>query len=403
MLPTLRPSPHPRYRWQITYTDATRRTASGRARTFYRYFNDEVEAKRALAAMGGVVAEVGVSGLQMDATLRADAITARVKLDAAGHEHVSLTAAVDRYLGSQASGPAARQLVTPFLDAFLDHKTHEENARPETRRNLEDRVGRWLDWQCVVSVGDITPERCLALRARRAADGRPLSRQSVKNDMAAVSSFLTYLVREAKVLAFNPLMGQRRPKVERGRPRLYTSDQCQRILDAAARYPGGARRKGPRTPGLHGRAVGLLFLAGLRPSEVPQALLRLDGHHPEVRVEGGKMRGRANRVVPLALAAAGWLRAQPAAIVPPKVKERREICRLADVEWIQDGARHTWISAQCEILRDDGAVARMAGTSPGMIYGHYHALMDQGEARAIAQLGDGNKATAPRPAAKTKV
>jgi integrase len=376
-LPTLRPVKHPRYAFRISYSDPRQRTANGRPKEIARYFTDEAEARRALAAMGGIVAEQGISGLQLSPTLRRDALDARAKLDAAGFTSVSLVAAVDRYLGSQATGPVARELVTPLLDAFLDQKQHEENASPETRRNLEDRVGRWLDWQKIATVADITPERCLALRSRRRTDGAPLSERTRINDMGAVSSFLTWMVRDAGRLTFNPLMGQRRPKAQRHRPEIYRAEECQRILEAAATYRDGR----------HARAIGLLFLAGLRPSEVPHALIRPEGPHPQIRVEGGKLKGRANRVVPLSAQGADWLKRQPAEILPPAPRARGAICRLAKVRWIQDGARHTWISAKCEILQDDGAVARMAGTSPGVIFQSYHALIEPDQARAVDRLG----------------
>lgn len=377
-LPTLRPVKHPRYKFRITYSDARHRTASGRPKEIHRYFNDEAEARRELARMGGIVADQGVAGLQLDPALRRDALDARANLDAAGFDGTSLVAAVGHFLGSRAAGPAARQLVTPFLDQFLDHKVHEEGASLETRRNLEDRVGFWLDWQNVVTLADITSERCLALRSRRAADGRALAEQTRKNDMNAVSSFLTWLVRDARVLPHNPLLGQRRPKVVRGRPQIYLPATAQRILDAAATYKAGR----------HARAIGLLFLAGLRPSEVPHAKIRAEGRSPEVRVEGGKMRGRANRVVPLSPEGAAWLRQQPTDLVTPTTGERRQLLKVAgDVQWIQDGARHTWISAKCELMKDDAAVARMAGTSTGVIFQSYHTLMSNAHARAIERLG----------------
>ena len=375
-LPVLRPVKHPRYKFRISYTDPRQRSPSGRAREIHSYFNDEAEAKRALADMGGIVAEAGVDGLTMSATLRRDAIDARAKLDAAGFSSQSLTAIADYYLRAHSAGPTSRQLVTPYLDTFLEFKSIEMGATQATRDNLEHRIGHWLDWQQIATVGDITPERCLALRTRKNGD-QMLAEQSRRNDMNAVSSFLTWLVAEAKVLAFNPLMGQRRPRVERKRPEVYSAADCQRILDAAATYKNG----------LHARAVGLLFLAGLRPSEVRQALVRANEKPALVRVEGGKLRGRANRIVPLNAEGAAWLKKQPAKIVPPTTGERRMIAKLAGVPWIQDGARHTWISARCEVEESDGKVARMAGTSESIIHAHYHALLSHAEALAVQKLG----------------
>jgi len=386
MLPVIRKIKHPRYSHMIMIIDPTQRERSGRAKRRPLYFKSQAEAERKLAEIQGTILAGGVRALDLSPEIRADVLNARALLDV-DYPHVTFTQLARDFLDSKGRGPANRSELEPFLERFLDHKVHEEGATMVTRHNLDARVKAWMAWQQIATIADITPERCLALRTRRGADGKLLAAQTRKNDMNAVSSFLTYLVREEKVLTFNPLHEQRRPKIERGRPRVYAAKDCQRILDAVADYEGGRKRGDKRRPGLHARAVGLLFLAGLRPSEVKQARIHLDGQTPLVRVEGGKMRGRANRVVPLSPEAAAWLREQPTPIVLPTTGERRKICDLAGVRWIQDAARHTWISAKCELLADDAVVARMAGTSKDIIFAHYHALMSPEEARAVERLG----------------
>ena len=73
-LPTLRPVKHPRDKFRISYSDARHRTASGRPKEIHRYFNDEAEARRELTRMGGIVADQGVAGLQLEPALRRDAL-----------------------------------------------------------------------------------------------------------------------------------------------------------------------------------------------------------------------------------------------------------------------------------------------------------------------------------------
>jgi integrase len=263
-----------------------------------------------------------------------------------------------------------------LLDEFLEFKSKAEGATQRTRENLENRILAWLDREKILTVGQITREAALALRDREGVDAA-----TRKNDMNAASSFLTWLVNDKRMLPLNPLLGQRRPRVQRKRPKVYTAAQARAILDAASTYKGGR----------HARAVGLLFFAGLRPSELPAALISLDAKRPIVRVEDGKMRGRANRIVDLTKHAARWLARHPAPILMPTTGQRRQIVKAARAKWIQDGARHTWISSKCELMHDDALVARMAGTSKDIIFAHYHALMPRGEAKRIDQLGDAAK------------
>lgn len=374
MLPTLTPSQHRRYKWVVAYTDPTQVTAGGRPKKHHHYFNTKAEAETKLRQLRNEVAATGVAGLAWTPQAKRDAFEARTLLDAAGFA-TPLAEVAQQWIRTQGAGPASRELVTPWLDRCLDAKCQREGLSPTARDNIEVRVGAWLDREKIVTLGDISRSACLALVERK--EVAPTTR---KNDMNAVSSFLTWLVEE-QVLPANPLRGMRRPHVSRGAPTLYTAAQGRALLEAAARYRGGR----------HARAVGLLLLAGLRPSEVAETTLDLDHAQPAARVTGGKMRGRANRIVFLRPAAAAWLKAQTAGVAPLTRKARDQVARLADVPWKQDAARHSWISAQISLSSDENLTARQAGTSPDVIFRHYHRLMTQAEAEAWTALGTEEK------------
>jgi len=367
----LRPSSHRRYSFEVVVADPTRRESNGRARRRVFYFQSEQAAQKKMRALGKSIMAAGIAGLDLSPTLRRDALDARAALDSAGYPSTTLAELAHTWLRSHGAGPASRQLVTPYLDVFLEAKSQREGIAQRTRENLERRIGAWLDRASIVTLADLTRENCLGLAARPGVVAT-----TRRNDMNAVSSFLSWLVQE-QAIASNPLMGMRRPKVDPGTPTLYTSAHARALLDAASRYRDGK----------HARAMGLLFFAGLRPSEVAQTRLDLAEEEPAARVAGGKLRGRANRIVLLRANAARWLRAQPEVIAVPSTGVRRRIVKLAGVPWLQDAARHTWISARLAISGDENRTAREAGTSPDVIFRHYHRLMTKAEASEIDQMG----------------
>lgn len=365
----IQPINHPRYTHQIIIRDPTRREKSGRPKRRREFFTSEKEAITRAKEIGLTILAGGLQALDLSPAARADAMNARALLDV-DYPGLSLTDVARDWLNLKGAGPANRTKVEPLFEQFLHQKSQAEGATRATRDNLDARVRAWFVREKIVALGDITREACLALRDRQGP-----AAATRKNDMNAVSSFLSWLAQEGH-LPFNPLRGQRRPKVVRLAPEVYTADQVRRILRAAAGYKAGR----------FGRFVGLLFLAGLRPSEVRHSRVDLEHEEPAVRVQGGKLRGRANRITLLTPAGAAWLGLRPAGIHAPTTGQRRQICKLAGVDWIQDGARHTWISARLAITNDEKLVAREAGTSPDTIFKHYHRLMAKREAEQLETM-----------------
>lgn len=217
--------------------------------------------------------------------------------------------------------------------------------------------------------------------------------QTKRNDLNAVSSFCSWLLEQGKI-DHHPLKGLRRPKVIRARPEIFTPEECGRLLSAVVVYSKGKWLG----------TIAVLLFTGARPSELEDTRL-FYGRHPVARLEGGKLRGRANRIVPLLPVAGAWLRAArllrscapPATIRPresivvdrvrPLTRVAREkLCELASITWKHDICRHTFISHRLEMLKKDGAVAREAGTSEDVIFRHYHRLPVAGALRPVAGL-----------------
>lgn len=167
-------------------------------------------------------------------------------------------------------------------------------------------------------------------------------------------------------------MGLRRPKVIQRRPEIFTPEECARLLAAAAVYRNGEWLG----------TIAVMLFTGARPSELENTRL-FYGRHPVARIEGGKLRGRASRPVSLLPIAVAWLRfaGSPDHVQPLTRVAREKLCELVSVTWKHDICRHTFISYRLEMLKNDGEVAREAGTSEDIIFRHYHRLPVAGAMR----------------------
>lgn len=131
----------------------------------------------------------------------------------------------------------------------------------------------------------------------------------------------------------------------------------------------------------------LALFAGLRPSEIAE--LRPSDLSPSgIRVTGGKMRGRARRIVPRLPALDAWLAAYPPSWDWPAndsllMRRGRALCPRP---WKEDIPRHTWISARMAISHDENKTAREAGNSPAMIYAHYFETMSSFSAGLLMSI-----------------
>ena len=238
------------------------------------------------------------------------------------------------------------------MKEFLEER-NTWTAPAGDRQNLKIRLWLWIDLARIATVGK---SRATPWNASARA---PVSAQTRKNDLAAASNFCTWLV-DKRRLDHHPLKGLRRPKVQHGKKATLTADECQRVLTHA---------------GQRMATLAVMIYAGARPSELAETRL-IYGRQALVRIEGGKLKGRANRVLPMLPALRAWLAdaGNPDQVPPLTRYEREQIGTAAGITWKPDICRHTYISHRLQLAQNDALVAREAGTSEGIIFRHYHGL-----------------------------
>lgn len=365
--------------FQVVYADPLKREKSGRAKRIVKWFADLTAANAHRDETNRTLLTDGTAGVGFDHDVRADAIGARRVLDAAGHTGVSLIALAEAYSQKVKHHSANTEQIGVAVAAFLIEKEHAEGRSPETVRNLRTRLWRWINRAGIATIGDLTREKIEPLRTGSSRAGKLLEAQTRRNDLAAVSAFCSHLLDRRKI-DHHPLKGLRRPHVPWKPPAIFTTEECGRLLGAA---------RAMEYDDVLGTVAVMLF-AGLRPSELEHTRI-FYGARPVVRVEGGKLRGRANRIVALGPAAVAWLKAagSPARVGEMTKHARNRLMAAAGLTWKVDILRHTCISNRAEIVNNDGQLAKDAGTSEAMIARHYRRLVTRKEAMAWAALRPG--------------
>jgi hypothetical protein len=357
----------------VVYRDPLRREKSGRAKRVTKWFGPAKlkDAERYRDELNERLLIEGAAGVAFDGLVRADAIAARRHLDMRGHLSVSLLHVAQRYTEQVVSGSSESLRIQEQLEHFLIEREQVDGVRPRTIGNLRTRCEAWIEREKLVRIGEITRDTAEKLRGRGGVGA-----QTRRNDMNAVSSFCSWLV-EKRRLDQNPFLKLRRPKIHRATPAVWTVEELARLLAF-----GRVWREGHCLASL-----AVLNFVGARPSELTATRL-FYGRHPVARIEGGKLRGRANRTVPLLPVALAWLKLAGAPVTVTDVHryDRKQIKARTGLRWVGDICRHTFISSQLALVEDDARVARAAGTSEDIIHRHYHSLRSKAEARAWAAL-----------------
>lgn len=363
----------PRLMWQVYWIDPLR-LVNGKPETHREHFKLKEDAEKRQKELNRKVIREGTAGLSFDALLRADAVAARQLLDAKGHHAMRLLSLAERYTERVKSAAADVAPIGPVVEEFLTEKEFVEERSRETVANLKVRIWKWINMAKIATLGEINRASVECLRTQK------VDAQTKRNDMNAVSSFCSWLVSSSPPrLDHHPLAGVQRPEPKSKKKPTFTVEECQRVL-AAAR--------------LHGylSTLATMIFAGPRPSEVAHVRF-IYGRHPLVRIEGGKLRGRANRTIDVLPALRAFLAesGNPETLRPVPRHYRALISRTAAVTWKADICRHTFISNQLQLIQNDAKVARDAGTSEDVIYRHYHALKLPAEARKWAAVRPANQ------------
>lgn len=357
--------------WQVVFTDQLQRDAKNRPRRIRRHFLKKEEAEAYQKEIDQKLMAEGTAGIAFDAVLRTDALAARRTLDLAGQRDVTLQQLAAAFAAHAKAGHSDLAPVGPALDEFLQEKEIVEGCAPRTVRTLRDRLRAWIKTHGITTLAELTRDNMEAMRARAGVGA-----QTRRNDMAAVSVWCTWLLDKRRI-DHHPLKGLRRPKMPPAKKETFTAEECGKLLEAARQYLAG-RWLAP---------LAVLIFTGCRPSELAQTRL-IYSRPPLARIEGGKLRGRANRTIRLMPAAVAWLDlvGRPETVLPLHTRARRTIAERAGLAWKTDVTRHTYISHRLAAVRDDALVAAEAGTSQAMIHRHYHSLKLPAEGRAFARL-----------------
>ena len=168
----------------------------------------------------------------------------------------------------------------------------------------------------------------------------------------------------------NPCSRLDKIQSDRSRINILSLEECQRLLKAAMLYKDGIM--------LPGIALGLF--AGLRPSEI-EDLTKKNIKKDFILVEGGKLRRKLKRKVPITENLKEWLEYKPFKGLPPGYRDKLRALKTATKakKWAQDVIRHTSISFQSDRDEDEGRTAYRNGTSKAMIDSHYREVIEETE------------------------
>lgn len=181
------------------------------------------------------------------------------------------------------------------LRSFLDHQRYERAASPHTLLAYENDLQEFakiLEAENMALAGTrddvIAIRRYLRILSQPREDGKPLSAASIGRKVAALRSFLKYLVTTGKI-SYNAARLIRTPKKEKRLPDVAS----ERSVEEALLLPDA------NTPvGLRDAAVlELLYSSGLRRSE----LCNIDADDLDFRKGTARILGKGNktRIVPL--------------------------------------------------------------------------------------------------------
>jgi integrase len=174
---------------------------------------------------------------------------------------------------------------------------------------------------------------------------------------------------------------------------IFTPAHARTLLETAA------ARKPELLPFL---AIGLF--AGVRHAEIERMdWADLYWEHAQVFVGRGKVNALQRRV-PMQENLRAWLwpirkPAGPVCELPNIGHALIELADLAGLEWVHNGARHSYISHRLEMTKDVARVAEEAGNSPRVIKTRYARPVPTKDAEAFFAISPDNTVIVPMPVA----
>lgn len=296
-----------------------------------------------------------------------------------------VTAALREVRNSMQASEDSAVPVAEAVESFLAYKKSRVQARQLS--DLKDRLKRFSqdfgdrDFKSITTAE--IDKWLSSLRSRRPGKVTkapllsPLSRNHYR---AVLHAIFAYGAAPARSWCpRNPVADLEPERVTTEEPQAYTTEAATRIMQTAL------NQKPELVPML---ALGLF--AGLRVSEAACLdLKKLTRDTEEFRVTGKT----GPRLAPFTAACKAWLFAQgrrtgAAWLSSPRtmINEMRELFALAEVEQIDNGARHSFISYRCAESKDIARVADECGNSVSTIKDHYRQLVTGAAAKTYFSI-----------------
>lgn len=252
-----------------------------------------------------------------------------------------------------------------------------ENCRPRYVKAMGKYLRAFARGREEMAVADVTLQTVQDWFA-----GRNETPKRTVGSIGVISSMFTVCV-DAGFLNANPCHKFRRPRVDYGRPTIFTPEQVRTAADHVHRYF-------PRHLGW----FALTTFAGVRPEEVQK--LHWSAFNEQagtITIDAEQSKVRQRRIVHLEPAAVAWVREAKRIACPLDLTERengkarKALCeKLGLSVWPQDVLRHTAASHWLALKRDAAAVALELGTSVEILMRHYRELVPDSQAQAFWQI-----------------
>lgn len=369
---------NPRAPWRLWFTVER----DGRAVRKFRSFASEDAAWRAAEEKDIELANHGVRYGDMPPEARRAYDYFRdqaAELAEAGAEVPSFETLVAEALAAIRATHAAREesalTVAEAVATFVAYK--ETRVKKRQIADLRDRLKRFAETFGARPLRSVTTPEAEAwlanLRSRRNPSKLPqaplLGPLTRNHYRAAMHALYAYACAPGRGWAeTNPVAAIEPEAVETGEPQAYAPEDAAKLMQAALDH------RPELVP-----VLTLGMFCGLRVSEaIGTDLAKLPREPGEFRTTGKT----GPRMAPLTEAAAAWLAAQPrrkgkAWHKGPRqlVDDMQELFKLAKVEAIDNGARHSFITFRTAETRDVARVADEAGNSVSTIKNHYRQLV----------------------------
>lgn len=308
-------------------------------------------------------------GLSDDARLEVVTILAKCR-----ERGVSLSDVWQGYVNGT-TGPAK---LAPFTLAqaieLTKNAKEAQNCRPRYVKELGKYLRSFARGREQMPVASVT----LATIQEWFASRRETPKRIV-GSVGVLSSMFSTCV-DAGYLHVNPCHKFKRPRIDYGRPAIFTPAQVRLAVDHVHQF--------------HPRHLGwfaLATFAGIRPEEIGKlSWAQFDKDRKTITLDPEHSKVRTRRIVHLEPAALAWALEAKRIACPfefderEKTKVRKSVCAALGIEqWPQDVLRHSAASYWLAHAKDAGKVAMELGTSEGVLLKHYRELVHDEQAAAF--------------------